>query len=101
MLNRLAKLWLGWFLVYMVTGAYAMTQKQTSFFAATVDHVDSLWIKLLFLNIPLQIVLALSAILLHKSPKIGLRNVCTVIAVVNTVLIALHIMISIGVHFTR
>ena len=78
-----------------------MTQKQTSFFAATVDHVDSLWLKLVFLNIPLQIVLALSAILLHESPKIGLRNVCTVIAVVNTVLIALHIVISIVVYFTR
>ncbi len=85
----------------MVTGAYAMTERKTSLFAATVDHVESLWIKLAFLNIPLQIVLALSAFLLHKSPKIGLRKVGTVIAVVNTVLIALHIVISIGVHFTR
>ncbi len=98
---RLTNAWLAWFCVYMVSGAYAMMQNRTSFFAGTLDHVESLWIKLVFLNIPLQIVLALVAFQLDKSSQIGKRKVGAVVAMINTGLIVLHILISVLVHFTR
>ena len=85
----------------MVSGAYAMMQNRTSFFAGTLDHVESLWIKLVFLNIPLQIVLALVSSQLDKSSQVGMRKVGAVVAMINTGLIVLHILISILVHFTR
>jgi hypothetical protein len=99
--SRLTNVWLAWFCVYMVSGAYAMMQNRTSFFAGTVDHVESLWIMLAFLNIPLQIVLALVASQLDKSSQIGMRKVGAVVAMINTGLIVLHILISVLVHFTR
>jgi hypothetical protein len=98
---RLNNVWLAWFCVYMVTGAYAMMQNRTSFFAGTLDYIESLWIKLFFLNIPLQIVLALVAFQLNKSSQIGMRKVGAVVAMINTGLIVLHILISVLVHFTR
>ena len=99
--SRLTNVWLAWFCVYMVSGAYAMMQNRTSFFAGTLDHVESLWIKLVFLNIPLQIVLALVSSQLDKSSQIGMRKVGAVVAMINTGLIVLHILISVLVHFTR
>jgi len=99
--SRLTNVWLAWFCVYMVSGAYAMMQNRTSFFAGTLDHVESLWIKLVFLNIPLQIVLALVSSQLDKSSQVGMRKVGAVVAMINTGLIVLHILISILVHFTR
>ena len=101
LVDRLAKLWLAWFCFYMLTGAIAMAQHRTGFFADTVDHVEWLWVKLVILNIPLQIVLALTAGLLDKSSKTGTRKVGNTIAVLNTVLIVMHIVVSIAVHFTR
>jgi hypothetical protein len=99
--SRLTNVWLAWFCVYMVSGAYAMMQNRTSFFAGTLDHVESLWIKLVFLNIPLQIVLALVSSQLDKSSQVGMRKVGAVVAMINTGLIVLHILISMLVHFTR
>ena len=99
--SRLTNVWLAWFCVYMVSGSYAMMQNRTSFFAGTLDHVESLWIKLVFLNIPLQIVLALVSSQLDKSSQVGMRKVGAVVAMINTGLIVLHILISILVHFTR
>ena len=99
--SRLTNVWLAWFCVYMVSGAYAMMQNRTSFFAGTLDHVESLWIKLVFLNIPLQIVLALVSSQLDKSSQVGMRKVGAVVAMINTGLIVLHILISVLVHFTR
>jgi len=101
LVDRLAKLWLAWFCVYMATGAFAMMEHRTGFFADTVDHVQWLWVKLIILNIPLQIVLALTAIQLNKSSATGTQKVGNAIAVVNTVLIVVHIVISIAVRFTR
>ena len=99
--ERLAKLWLAWFCVYMATGAIAMMQQRTGFFADAVDHVQWLWVKLIFLNIPLQIVLALTALQLNKSSAQKTREVGNTIAVLNTVLIVVHIVISVAVRFTR
>jgi hypothetical protein len=57
-------------------------------------------VKLIFLNLPLQIVLALTALQLNKSSATGTRKVGKTIAVINTVLIVAHIVISIAVRFT-
>ncbi len=101
LVDRLAKLWLAWFCFYMLTGAIAMAQHRTGFFADTVDHVQWLWVKLIILNIPLQIVLALTALQLNKSSATGTRKVGNTIAVINTALIVVHIVMSIAVRFTR
>ena len=100
LVERLAKLWLGWFCIYMATGAFAMMQQRTGFFADTVDHVNWLWVQLIFLNLPLQIVLALTALQLNKSSAPNTRKLGNAIAVVNTVLIIVHIVISVVVRFT-
>ena len=44
-----------WFVVYMVL------QGQDGFFAVTVDRVQSVWVKLIFLNIPVQLILTIIA----------------------------------------
>ena len=101
LVERLEKLWFAWFCVYMATGAFAMMQQRTGFFADSVDHVQWLWVKLIFLNLPLQIVLALTALQLNKYSAPKTRKVGNTIAVVNTVLIVVHICISVAVRFTR
>ena len=78
-----------------------MMQHRTGFFADTLDHVQWLWVKLVILNIPLQIVLALTALQLNKSSATGTRKVGNTIAVINTALIVVHIVMSIAVRFTR
>jgi hypothetical protein len=99
LVERLEKLWLAWFCIYMATGAFAMMQNRTGFFADALDHVQSIWVKLVFLNIPLQIVLALIANQLNRSHTTGARKTGNAVAVINTVLIVVHIVISIAVRF--
>ena len=91
----LAKVWLAWFFVYMVLGARANMAGGTSFLAATPDHVDSLWVKLIFLNIPLQMVLALSALIFRRR-RIGLG-----VAVATTTLILVHVVLSVFVEVAQ
>ena len=79
LVERLAKLWLAWFCVYMATGAFAMMQQ----------------------NLPLQIVLALTALQLNKSSSTGTRKVGNTISVINTVLIVVHIVISFAVRIMQ
>jgi len=101
LVERLARLWLAWFCVYMATGAFAMMQQRNGFFADALDHVQWLWVKLIFLNLPLQIVLALTSLQLNKSSAPKTRKIGNAIAVANTVLIAVYIIISVAVRFTR
>ena len=42
LVDRLGRFWLIWVFFYLGTGMYAQMQGETSFFAATVDHVRSL-----------------------------------------------------------
>ncbi len=91
----LAKVWLAWFLVYMVFGARANMAGGTSFLAATVDHMDSLWVNLIFLNLPLQMVLALTALIFRRR-RIGLG-----VAVANTTLILVHVVLSLFVEVAQ
>ena len=49
-----------WFVVYMVL------QGQDGFFAVTVDRVQSVWVKLIFLNIPVQLILTITKVILFQ-----------------------------------
>ena len=93
------KVWLVWFSAYMVLGGRAMMAGGTSFLAATVDHVDALWVKLIFLNIPLQIVLALVANSLSHSSKPGSQRIGIGVAAVNVTLILVHLVLSLYYRF--
>ena len=97
----LTKVWLVWFAAYLVLGVRANMSGGTSFLAATVDHVDSLWVMLIFLNIPLQIVLALIASIFSRSPNSGSRRIGLGIAAVNTTLILVHLVLSIYFRFVQ
>jgi hypothetical protein len=97
----LTRVWWAWFVVYMFLGSKAMMEGGTSFLAATVDHVDSLWVELIFLNIPLQIVLALSAVICSRSSKYGLKRIGLGVAVVNTTLVLVHLALALYVRFAQ
>lgn len=91
---RTALLWMTrafavWFFVYL------FAQGQDGVFAASVDHVDATWIKLLFLNIPLQLGLALVAMTgLHPLASKKTVRMMLGVAIVNALLIAIHVAIS-------
>ncbi len=53
-LQWMIRAFLAWLFVYMTL------QGQDGFFARTVDRIEALWVKLIFLNIPLQILLTLA-----------------------------------------
>ena len=79
-----------WFVVYM------FLQGQDGFFAVTSDRVQSTWVKLLFLNIPVQLILTIIAsygLTQGQSPartRLGLT-----VAALNCGLIMVHIILSI------
>ncbi len=85
--EQLARIWLIWAIAYLVT----------DIFKATVDHVDSLWIKFVFLNIPLQLALALLALMLVRSEPSSQKALGLAIAIVNTALIGGHIVTTIAI----
>ena len=60
-LEHLSKIWLTWIWAYFILGAYGLMNHKTSFIAAPLDLDLPMWFKLIFLNFPLQIALALSA----------------------------------------
>ncbi len=97
----LNRVWWAWFVAYMLLGARAMMARETSFLAATVDHVDSLWVQLIFLNIPLQIVLALTAVICSRSLKLGRRRIGLGVAAVNTTLVLVHLALALYVKFAQ
>jgi len=86
--------WMLWFGAYgiLVTGAMGLPRVER--FAETVDHVDQLWVAIVFLNLPLQLILAMVAMMLWKAREARSRKVGTFVAVVNTGLILTHIVIS-------
>ena len=90
--------WGIWFLAYLGGGALAMSQGETGFFASTVDQVEGLWIKLLFLNVPLHLALALTAFMSSMvGGRVGTR-VSLASAWSLTVLIVVHVGLSIAYH---
>ena len=61
MIESLSKFWVIWIWGYLLLGGIALANGKTSFLAAAVDAPLPAWFKLLFLNVPLQIALALTA----------------------------------------
>ena len=60
-IESLSKFWLIWIWGYLILGGIASTNGNTSFLAVAVDAPLPTWFKLVFLNVPLQIALALTA----------------------------------------
>ena len=80
---------LAWFVVYM------LLQGQDGFFAVTIDRVQSTWVSLLFLNIPVQLILTIIASYgLTKGPSPARTRFGLAVAIVNAVLIIVHIGLS-------
>ena len=79
-----------WFIVYM------FLQGNDGFFAVTADRVQSTWVKLIFLNIPIQLVLTIIASYgLTKGRSPARTRFGLAVAIVNTVLIIVHIGLSV------
>ncbi|MEO2033481.1 MAG: hypothetical protein ABGZ35_15495 [Planctomycetaceae bacterium] len=79
-----------WFVVYM------FLQGQDGYFAVTIDRVHSTWVKLLFLNIPVQLTLTIIASYgLTKGQSPARTRFGLAIAIVNAALIIVHIGLSV------
>ena len=87
-LRGFAIAFLVWAFVYLVL------QGPDGFFARTVDHVDALWLKATFLNVPLQLVLALVVLGCAASRSDRQHGLGLALAVLNAVLIAGHVVLS-------
>ena len=66
-----------------------MQRHDTGIFAEPVDHVPMLF-ALVFLNLPLQMVLGLSALMLHESKRPRAKIMGWVLGVLATVMIAVN-----------
>ena len=79
-----------WFVVYM------FLQGQDGFFAVTADRVQATWVKLVFLNIPVQLILTIIASFgLTKGYSPVRTRFALVIAIINAILIIGHIVLSV------
>jgi hypothetical protein len=77
-------------------GIYLVEQGMNGFFARTVDVIDTLWVKLVFLNIPLQVLLAVVTLAASRSTRPGALKVGLYAGVANAVLILVHIVLSVA-----
>jgi len=68
-IERLSKAWMAWIFGYLLLGMLAVSQSRTFFVAAAIDEPLPLWFKAAFLNLPLQMALALAAVVLVKRMK--------------------------------
>ncbi len=94
MMGTLQKTWVVWFAAYAILGVYAMGEHRTSFLAQTVEHFDAMWIKLIFLNFTLQLALAAAAVLCWRASSAGAKKAGMGLAMITTVLIAIHLILS-------
>ena len=89
-LLRFVQGFLVWFLVYI------FLQGQDGFFAVTVERVQSTWVQLIFLNIPVQLILTIIASYgLTKGQSPARTRFGLGVAIVNAVLIIVHIGLSV------
>jgi len=86
----LSRVWWAWAMVYFVTGASAMSNGGTGIFAHPVDEFDSFTFSLVFLNFPLQMLLAASAHVLWHRGRAPARKLATAVGVAATALIAVN-----------
>ena len=89
-LNWLIRAFLAWIFVYL------LVQGQDGFFARTVDRIEALWVKLIFLNIPVQVLLTLAANVCAGSERPAALRVGLCLAALNALLISVHIILSVA-----
>ncbi len=94
--RRLLTFWGAWFVVYFFLGALSLSNGETSFFAKTVDRIDQTWVKLIFLNIPLQLILMAVAVACLRAGRTDARRVGLVLATAVSLLIAVHVALSVA-----
>jgi hypothetical protein len=87
-LDRLLQFFLVWLLIYMVV------QGQNGALAQTVDAVDARWVRLTFLNIPLQMLLTLLTAVGASSRSAPTRGLGWAAALLNLVLVVGHVVLS-------
>lgn len=83
-IHAVMQVWLLWWITYHFIEA----------FPATADHVEALWVKLLFLSLPLQMLLAILALGFAQGRSEKLIRVGFFLAVANCALIAGHLLIT-------
>ncbi len=99
-IHLLARIWLVWIWAFLIFGGMAMMSHTTSFLAAPADGPFPLWFKLVFLNMPLQIALALSAVVLMLRKQSDPPSVfLSVLAIATTALMATDLVVAIWFKF--
>ncbi len=93
-IHIMEKAWLVWLAAYGLGGPNWVPQLQ--FISGAVDHIDSLWIKFVFLNLPLQLVLMLTVHALKGGSESAQRAAFR-LALLTMGLILIHLGISLAV----
>jgi len=88
--KTLTRLWWGWALFYFASGGIAMQQGDTGVFARPVDEVESWPLRLIFLNFPLQMLLAISAHTLWSDERATRKAAGTCLGLIASLLIAVN-----------
>jgi len=90
----LARIWWGWVLVYFATGCIANMQGGTGIFARPIDEFESVPFILVFLNFPLQMLLAITAYSLWEKKNAKLKMLGTWLGIAASVLIGVNFFIG-------
>ncbi len=99
-LEYLPKIWVGWIWTYLILGGLMLARGETSFLAAPVDQPLPLWFKLVFLNVPLQIVVVLAAVVILNRSKPGHPSRPAVwLSVAATTLIGVNLLVAVWFGF--
>ena len=89
-LDWMIRAFLAWLFIYMAL------QGQDGFFARTLDRIESLWVELIFLNIPLQILLSFACAVCAGSRRPAVLKIGLWAGALNLVLILVHIILSVA-----
>ena len=95
-LEYLSKIWIAWIWTYLILGGVMLANGRTSFLAAPVDQPLPSWFKLVFLNVPLQIFVALVAVVLLRRAGNGQPSRPAVwLSIATTTLIGVNLVVAI------
>lgn len=101
-IERLSKAWMVWIFGYLLLGMFAVSQGRTFFVAAAADEPLPLWFKAAFLNLPLQMALALAAVVLVKRTKGDPPSVLAqALAVAASLLMAVNLAVAVFFALVR
>lgn len=93
--QRCVPYWLIWFGLYGTTSVSSLMQRKTGLFASTVDHVESVLVGFVFLNIPLQLLLLWTAIMLDEVCATRGSRICgRLVACLLNGLVAGHLLLT-------